>query len=276
MSHPVRRYELAERTVAAGRWPRDLREQRPLATNPTHPTHLAERVDATIGQMYRDGLLVRPRRGYYALSTAGRRRARKLGKARAAVRTPARAPRRPVHTTSTRAATSPAPHGGLPTWAVQLPVGRWQSFEPIIAPKTAAPAPSTWDAEGKDAETQEHANVLNRLNDVLRAAGVDVVYSIGRPACDLAFRAGGGLTIVEAKSLPKGSDEHQMRVGLGQVLQYRAELAEGVRTRIRPIVAVPRAPDRAATWRAACAAAGVALLVVGPATRGLRRDLLGC
>lgn len=274
--HPVRRYELAERAAAAGRFARELREQRPLSTNPTHPTHLAERVDATIGQMHRDGLLERPRRGYYALSSVGRRRARELGQARAAARKPARATRTPQRTTPTRtAAAGGAPAGPLPTWAVRMPVGRWQPFKPITAPKTKTPAPFTWDADDKDAQTQEHADVLNRLNDVLRAAGVEVICGTGRPACDLAFRTGRGLTIVEAKSLPRGSDEHQMRVGLGQVLQYRAELAEHMKTRIRPILAVPRAPDRPATWRAACEAAGAALVVVGPATRGLHKTLLG-
>jgi hypothetical protein len=127
----------------------------------------------------------------------------------------------------------------------------------------------------KDAQTQEHADVLNRLNDVLRAAGVAVVYGTGRPACDLAFRTSRGLTIVEAKSLPKGSDEHQMRVGLGQILQYRAEVAEHVKGRIRPVLAVARAPERLGTWRAACGAAGAELLVVGAAARGLRKALVG-
>lgn len=275
--HPVRRYDLAERAVNARRWPRELRDQKPLSPNATHRnSHLAERVDATIGQMHRDGLLERPRHGYYTLSAAGRRQARELGPVRAGARTPSRATQAPRRAASTRpAAASPAPAGPLPTWALQMPVGCWQPFEPITAPKTKTPEPFTWDTDEKDAQTQEHADVLNRLNDVLRAAGVEVVYGTTRPACDLAFRTRRGLTIVEAKSLPKGSDEHQMRVGLGQVLQYRADLAEHMRTRIRPIVAVPRAPDRLATWRAACEAAGAALVVVGPATPDLHKALLG-
>ena len=48
-----------------------------------------------------------------------------------------------------------------------------------------------------------------------------------------------------------------------------------MKTRIRPIVAVPRPPKRLAMWRAASEAAGVDLLVVGPATPGLRKALLG-
>src|SRR4051794_14012979 len=171
---PVRRYELAERAVAAGRWPRELREQRPLATNPTHPTHLAERVDATIGQMHRDGLLDRPRRGYYALSAVGRRRARQLTRPGQQRRSRQRArPRPPEAPASSRHnAADEGTRNALPKWAVHMPVGRWQPFEPITAPATTAPLPFTWDADDKDAGTQQHANVLNRLNEILRAAGV--------------------------------------------------------------------------------------------------------
>jgi hypothetical protein len=83
------------------------------------------------------------------------------------------------------------------------------------------------------------------------------------------------LTIVEAKSLPPGSDEQQMRIALGQLLEYRAELGSNVSGRIRAIIAVPRPPDRQALWRTACQSANVELLTVGPATRGLRKALIG-
>jgi len=113
--------------------------------------------------------------------------------------------------------------------------------------------------------------VLNRLHTALQAAGITSIRGTTRPACDLAFGPSRGvLTIVEAKSLPTGSDEHQMRVGLGQVLEYREELTATIPGRIRAIVAVPRPPDRQALWRRACRSADVELLTVGPATRGLR------
>jgi hypothetical protein len=267
---PVRRYELAERTIAAGRWSRELRQQRPLATSPTHSTHLAERADATIGQMHREGLLERPSRGRYKLSRDGQRRARALSDMSLTKGAPARA-----------VAQSPRPRAGLskptpdllPRWAMGMSVGRWRPFTPLAPVAKRAPAPFTWDTDAKDAETQEHADVLNRLYRLLQSAEVSVVCGTTRPACDLAFKTRAGITIVEAKSLPNGSDDHQMRVGLGQVLEYRAELSNHVDRPIHAIVAVPRAPDRAATWRSACDGAGVTLLVVGPATRGLRRAL---
>lgn len=269
----MRRFDLVERIATSRDWPPQLRHQPPLATSPTHSTHLGERTDATVGRMFADGLLDRPRRGYYALSAAGRREARKR----------AAATKRPPGTGSLRGAARPTGAGGqapsapgpLPVWAHEIGVGRWRPFEPISAPTTAAPTPFSWDADEKDAQTQEHHDVLNRLHAVLRRAGVDVAYSTARPACDLAFRVGETFTFVEAKSLPPGSDEHQLRLGLGQAIQYRTALADEVGGAVRAVLAVPRAPAQDRLWRRACQSADVTLLVVGPATRGLRKALLG-
>ena len=93
----------------------------------------------------------------------------------------------------------------LPGWAQGLTVGTWRPFEPIAVAATHTPAPFTWDAEDKDAETREHAEVLNRLHTVLRAAGIASIRGTIRPACDLAFRPSRGvLTIVEARACRPG------------------------------------------------------------------------
>jgi hypothetical protein len=277
---PVRRYALVEHAIAARPWPAQLRDQKPLATNPTHRTHLGERVDATVGRLYADGLLERPRRGWYTLSAKGRREAHKL----TAGATP------PGGGTQTHppggAAAKPAGDGknsgaatgqglGLPSWAAALPVGRWRPYVPRHGLTTRPPEPFSWLADEKDAQTQQHADVLNRLYAVLARAGIAPVEGTRPPACDLMFRSrAGGLTVVEAKSLPTGADEHQMRLGVGQVLEYRRKLADRIDMEVRAILAVPRAPRDAATWRRVCEDAGVTLLVAGPATRGLRAALL--
>ena len=98
---------------------------------------------------------------------------------------------------------------------------------------------------------------------------------MSRPACDLAYIRRRALVIVEAKSLPRGSDDHQIRLGLGQVLDYRADLSAGQDLRVKAILAVPRTPERAATWRRACERADVTLLIVGRSVRGLKTALLG-
>lgn len=136
---------------------------------------------------------------------------------------------------------------------------------------------------------------------MLSRAGIqDLGSSTQHPACDLAFLRCGTLTIIEAKSLPSGSDEHQMSVGLGQLLQYRAALegSDGLRRwlerlmvasathsvpsprgdqpvqRVHAFLAVPRRPSRSRTWQRACEDADVKLLVVKN-TRNLRARLLG-
>ena len=270
---PVRRFDLAEWAAALARWPKEVRDLRPLSVSAVHATLLAERADAAIAELYhREQLLLKPSHGRYELSPAGRREARRLrqaGLAKAQRALGRRAPRASGRAASReRADADGTDRRMLPGWAQGLTVGTWRPFEPIAVAPTQTPAPFTWDAEDKDAEIREHAEVLNRLHTALQAAGIASIRGTTRPACDLAFGPSRGvLTIVEAKSLPTGSDEHQMRVGLGQVLEYREELTATIPGRIRAIVAVPRPPDRQALWRRVYHSADVELLTVGPHAR---------
>jgi hypothetical protein len=281
----VQRSVVVGRTIIENRWTRAVREQRPLGTDPAQATHLGQRIYETVGQMHADGLLDKPRRGYYLLSADGRRAARSL-RGRRSVDSEGAPVRAARHSSRAR---RPAAVDGLkeervalgakrtlPNWVSELKVGRWRPYRTPTDITSATPEPFTWASEDKDAHTQEHADVLTRLDSILRSAGTTAVEGVGRPPCDLAFEARDGtLVIVEAKSLPKGSEPHQMRLGIGQAIEYRAEISDHVGTSPRAILAVPRAPARAALWRRACADAGLELLVVGPATRGLRDALLG-
>src|SRR5262245_31522492 len=112
-----------------------MREQRPLATAPNHSSHLAERVDATIGRMYQDGLLDRPRRGHYLLSTMGRGHARALRKPGVADRA-GTVPRSSASVANGRPRDAgrgqPRSVGSLPSWAAGLGVGRWRAYRPKV------------------------------------------------------------------------------------------------------------------------------------------------
>jgi hypothetical protein len=81
------------------------------------------------------------------------------------------------------------------------------------------------------------------------------------PQFDLGWRDG-PLHIVEVKSLSVGSEDHQLRLGLGQVLEYRHRIAlrEGQSPGV--FLAVERPPKRR-YWAGACQDAGVRL-VFGP------------
>jgi hypothetical protein len=75
------------------------------------------------------------------------------------------------------------------------------------------------------------------------------------------------------KSLPAGSEAHQLRVGLGQLFEYRAVLGEAG-TDASLVLAVPRVPKRAEIWQAACADASVALIAMSEPDERLRSVLL--
>jgi hypothetical protein len=104
--------------------------------------------------------------------------------------------------------------------------------------KTTPPDPFAWDADDKDRQTQALEDVLWRLSLVLAGHGiVPRVRNRVRPRVDLVFRDGRTVTVVETKSLPDGGHEHQLRVGLGQVVQYRRELRDQHVAPVRAVLA---------------------------------------
>jgi hypothetical protein len=81
------------------------------------------------------------------------------------------------------------------------------------------------------------------------------------------------VVVIEAKSLPADGETHQLRVGLGQLFEYRAVLSEAGAD-VRLVLAVPRVPKRAEIWRAACADGRVELLAISAPDERLRTALL--
>jgi hypothetical protein len=80
----------------------------------------------------------------------------------------------------------------------------------------------------------------------------------GQPEFDLAWVAGGELYVAEVKSLTNANEIRQLRLGLGQVLDYRAILATGERG-VVAVLAVERRPE-SERWESVCAAYGVRLV----------------
>jgi hypothetical protein len=82
------------------------------------------------------------------------------------------------------------------------------------------------------------------------------------PDYDLLLARDGTAIVIEVKSLTKDNEDRQMRLGLGQVLMYRHQLATsrppGVR-RVRASIAVERRP-RNATWVELCRRLDVSLV----------------
>jgi hypothetical protein len=74
-----------------------------------------------------------------------------------------------------------------------------------------------------------------------------------QPAFDLAWRERGELIVAEVKSMPAGSELPQLRLGLGQVLDYAHTLSA------RPVLVVERRPADP-RWLDLCGTYGVTLV----------------
>jgi hypothetical protein len=71
-----------------------------------------------------------------------------------------------------------------------------------------------------------HARLQNQLASEVAAAGlVPLSPSDDDPPFDLAWRDGTDVFVVEVKSTTRKNEEHQLRLGLGQLLRYRHVLA---------------------------------------------------
>jgi hypothetical protein len=80
------------------------------------------------------------------------------------------------------------------------------------------------------------------------------------PDYDLAWlEADDRITVVEVKSLRGENEDRQLRLALGQVLDYSKQLIDLGHSTVRPVVAVER-PPRASRWTTLFNALGVTLI----------------
>ena len=109
-----------------------------------------------------------------------------------------------------------------------------------------------------DRATRRHMQLQDRLARELQGRGIEPL-SPGswQPQFDLAFEHGGKHFVVEVKSGYPVSSQ-QMRLGAGQVLEYRQLLSNGASTEVRAAVMVEGEPP--APWRQLAADLGIQLL----------------
>lgn len=77
-----------------------------------------------------------------------------------------------------------------------------------------------YDPSERDRSTQVHRSLENWLIAQLRDEGIEPLDPAGEPYFDLAWIIEGHLFVCEVKS-SANSEVHQLRLGLGQILQYR-------------------------------------------------------
>jgi len=129
------------------------------------------------------------------------------------------------------------------------------------------------DLSGLDTGTAAHQETLARLTAALTPT---VAQTLNSPKVDAAWRSridSAVLVIAEVKSLTGAHQAQQIRLGIGQVLDYavtlRAGPPDGVET-IRPVLVLEKQPDDPERWGAVAASAGIAL-TWAPAFVGLPR-----
>lgn len=129
-------------------------------------------------------------------------------------------------------------------------------------PATQPREPFAVDPNEVDRALGAHAATQNALADWARARGMTPLRPGGGPAdFDVAWDDGTTFTVAEVKSLTRGNETGQLRLGLGQVLHYAMLLGENGR-RVRAVLAVERPPIDP-RWVALCAAHWVTLVWPG-------------
>lgn len=239
---PHRRDTVVHGVVACGPWTVDQRARPCTTVDPSRfASQLHQQAWFRMWHMRREQrLLETPERGQYILSRAGLAAAQEPGAL-------------PVGASGLRRVGRPFGDDiGLPDQRA----GRTVVFE--------------YDPDERDRQTREHEVLVRRLRLAVEKLGaVPLLPNADDPRFDLAFvrEDGESLALIEVKSLSDEHATHQLRLGLGQVLQYRQELSAG--RSVVAALAVPWAPPSG--WREVCGSVGVELIVApdfaGPLAR---------
>lgn len=118
--------------------------------------------------------------------------------------------------------------------------------------------PWMYDPSERDRATQVHRSLENWLIATLREHGIEPMDPAGEPFFDLAWLAASELYVCEVKS-STNSETHQLRLAVGQVLQYRELLMRAGWAVVQAVILVEREP-RAPEWMAICDRLGIVLV----------------
>lgn len=143
------------------------------------------------------------------------------------------------------------------------PIEVFPTYQPANeTPATQPREPFSVDPNEVDRALGAHAATQNALAAWVQSKGMTPLHPGGSAAdFDLAWDDGATFTVAEVKSLTRGNENGQLRLGLGQVLHYTMLLGANGRP-IRAVLAVERAPTDQ-RWVALCAAHGVTLVWPG-------------
>lgn len=164
--------------------------------------------------------------------------------------------------TAARVAPPVAPPAAL---AVAPPVGvpyQPRDLEAGMAPSTPA---ALVDPDTVGAGLRAHNRLQNQLAAAVTGAGLDPLAPASPPLFDLAWSAAGTFTVIEVKSLTDENAVRQLRLGLGQILDY-ANLLAATGLQVRRGLYLEQEP-RDGRWEQVAAGAGVTLAWPGSEAR---------
>lgn len=97
------------------------------------------------------------------------------------------------------------------------------------------------DMDDLDARTDEHMELQDRVSVVLEDLGLEPLsWKAPEPFYDLAFELGPIIVVVEVKTLGPGANAQQMRLGLGQLLEYKHRLEKQHQREVRGVLVASR------------------------------------
>jgi hypothetical protein len=146
------------------------------------------------------------------------------------------------------------PEDREPEWPPGLGFDRSYRGKPAegLYPPTQATSP-----EAREAAVREHDALCRRLIAYLERYGI-LAGELVHPPVDVAWQSPGGMQMIaEIKSCSAGNDVDQLRLGLGQVIEYRHRIS-ALRGPASAVLLVSRVVDPA--WFALCRDVDVQLI----------------
>lgn len=131
-------------------------------------------------------------------------------------------------------------------------------YSPSTSPPGQRRDPWTVDPDKLDRATAAHKRIEREIERTIRAHGHSPIRVRGGVEFDIGWISEGCLNCVEVKSLSRRNQTKQLRLGLGQILDYRAQLSERGYHSIRGILAVQSRPTDA-RWERLTASLDVTL-----------------
>ena len=128
--------------------------------------------------------------------------------------------------------------------------GEYRRADETITPEMSGEHVPNPDLRGRGARA--HASLQNMFADAVTAHGLAPLSpTVDDPQFDLAWEQQDGIVVVEVKSLSELTETHQLRLGIGQVIEYRWNLAGMRSVPVRAVLFVEHEPSNS-QWSQLC------------------------